>query len=170
MASNYTSNYQLCQWEGTDKVLRTDFNSDNAKIDAALKANADAVSAEAEARAAAVSSEASARAAADAALTASIPKVKVGTYTGDGGDSKTISVGFTPKAVLVLTREGQTITGTGIQFIHGGLAVTGGSVVYDGDTVLQIVSGGFTVHYKSLSGYVVNSNYNGTVFRYLAIG
>ena len=36
MASNHTTNYQLCQWEATDKVLRTDFNEDNAKIDAAL--------------------------------------------------------------------------------------------------------------------------------------
>ena len=65
MASNYTSNYQLCQWEANDKVLRTEFKGDNQKIDAALKANADAISAEAAAREAAVSSEASARAAGD---------------------------------------------------------------------------------------------------------
>ena len=86
MASSYTSSYQLCQWEGTDKVLRTDFNGDNAKIDAALKANADAIAAKAAqadleevaadlaaetaAREAAVSSEASTRAAADTALEA----------------------------------------------------------------------------------------------------
>ncbi len=38
MASNYTSNYGLCQWEPGDKVLRTEFNGDNAKIDAAVKA------------------------------------------------------------------------------------------------------------------------------------
>lgn len=31
-----TSNYQLNQWEGTDRILRTDFNADNAKIDAAI--------------------------------------------------------------------------------------------------------------------------------------
>lgn len=36
MASNYTTNYQLNQWEPTDQVLRTDFNEDDAKIDAAL--------------------------------------------------------------------------------------------------------------------------------------
>lgn len=36
MASNYTGNYNLCQWEATDAVLRTDFNEDNAKVDAAL--------------------------------------------------------------------------------------------------------------------------------------
>ena len=36
MASNYTENYGLCQWEATDQVLRTEFNEDNAKIDEAL--------------------------------------------------------------------------------------------------------------------------------------
>jgi len=41
MASNYTRNYGLCQWAASDKVLRTEFNADNAKIDAALAAKAD---------------------------------------------------------------------------------------------------------------------------------
>ena len=36
MASNYTSNYNLCQWVKSDKVLMEEFNADNAKIDAAL--------------------------------------------------------------------------------------------------------------------------------------
>ena len=38
MSTNYTQNYQLCQWEPQDKVQRTDFNDDNAKIEAALTA------------------------------------------------------------------------------------------------------------------------------------
>ena len=38
MASNYTENYGLCQWEATDNFVRTEFNQDNARIDAALKA------------------------------------------------------------------------------------------------------------------------------------
>ena len=41
MASNQTSNYGLNQWEATDQVLRTEFNEDNQKIDAALKELAD---------------------------------------------------------------------------------------------------------------------------------
>ncbi len=36
MSTNYTENFDLCQWEPTDPVLRTDFNADNAKIEAAL--------------------------------------------------------------------------------------------------------------------------------------
>lgn len=38
MASNHTEHYQLNQWEPEDKVLRTDFNADNLKIDGALAA------------------------------------------------------------------------------------------------------------------------------------
>ena len=40
---NHTTNYQLNQWAKSDRVLMEDFNSDNEKIDAALKANADAI-------------------------------------------------------------------------------------------------------------------------------
>ena len=40
MSTNHTRNYDLCQWEASDKVLREDFNADNAKIDAALGSHA----------------------------------------------------------------------------------------------------------------------------------
>ena len=42
MASNYTENYGLCQWEATDQVLRTVFNEDNRKVDEALSDLAEA--------------------------------------------------------------------------------------------------------------------------------
>ncbi len=41
MATNHTANYGLSQWEGTDYFSRLDFNSDNLKIDSALKSIAD---------------------------------------------------------------------------------------------------------------------------------
>ena len=31
-----TQNYNLCQWEAEDRIMRSDFNADNQKIDAAL--------------------------------------------------------------------------------------------------------------------------------------
>ena len=43
MNLNQTTNYQLSQWESTDRILMSDFNSDNAKLDAALKAHSDAI-------------------------------------------------------------------------------------------------------------------------------
>ena len=49
-----TSNYQLNQWEKTDRILMEDFNGDNAKVDAALKGQAEALVAEQAAREAAV--------------------------------------------------------------------------------------------------------------------
>lgn len=36
MATNYTSNYQLCQWEEDDQVNRLEFNQDNSRIEAGL--------------------------------------------------------------------------------------------------------------------------------------
>ena len=38
MASGYTANYGLCQWQPEDQFLREEFNQDNEKIDTALKA------------------------------------------------------------------------------------------------------------------------------------
>ena len=43
---NKTANFQLNQWEKTDRIMMEDFNRDNAAIDTALKGNADAVAAE----------------------------------------------------------------------------------------------------------------------------
>ena len=51
---NKTANFQLTQWEKTDRIMMEDFNRDNAAIDAALKGNAEAVAAETAAREAAV--------------------------------------------------------------------------------------------------------------------
>ena len=36
MANGQTANYALNQWAASDQVLRTEFNADNSKIDAAL--------------------------------------------------------------------------------------------------------------------------------------
>ena len=48
MASGYTEYYGLCQWQGEDKFLREEFNQDNEKIDAALKAAEDKAAAAAQ--------------------------------------------------------------------------------------------------------------------------
>ena len=83
MPSNFTENYNLSQWERTDKVQMEDFNADNAKIDAAIKA------------------EAEARAAGDAALQTALSKkgncqIWVGSYktTGLYGQNHPNSITF----------------------------------------------------------------------------
>jgi hypothetical protein len=32
MPTNHTENYQLSQWERSDRILMEDFNADNAKL------------------------------------------------------------------------------------------------------------------------------------------
>lgn len=66
MASNYTENYGLCQWEATDQVLREEFNEGNRKVDEALKELDDQVKTKAEQEA--LSEETAARTAAVKAL------------------------------------------------------------------------------------------------------
>ena len=76
----HTQNYQLSRWEKDDRIMMEDFNADNEKIDAALKANADAVSAleVGKADTAALSKETSARTAADSTLTARVTALEQG--------------------------------------------------------------------------------------------
>ena len=38
MAGSYTEHYQLSQWQPQDRVLRTEFNQDNARLDGAIAA------------------------------------------------------------------------------------------------------------------------------------
>ena len=80
-----TTNYQLCQWEGTDRILMENFNGDNQKVDAALKANADA-----------------AASAAAAAAARGNCQIWADTYTGNGkaGSNNPCSVAFPQKPVL----------------------------------------------------------------------
>lgn len=101
---NFTQNYQLSQWEATDKVQRADFNADNTKIDAVLgslaleKANQAALAAETAARSSAVSY-----------LTSQLAQkgngqIVTGSYTGTGevGKQHPNSLSFSKKPVLVL--------------------------------------------------------------------
>ena len=94
MSTNHTTNYNLNQWEATDKVLRTEFNEDNAKIDAALKANADAA----------------------AAIQAKLGNCRIehSTYVGDGNAGSGYPTGLTfsdepPVLVVVVGRDSKLL-------------------------------------------------------------
>ena len=86
MASQQTPNYRLSRWAGTDRILMEEFNSDNEKIDTALKANADAVAA-----------------AAAALENCGNCFITHGTYMGNNQLSKTLT--FSKPPVLVIIRE-----------------------------------------------------------------
>ena len=126
MATNYTTNYQLNQWEPTDAVQRVEFNQDNAKMDAALKALSDQVLQKANQSAlntlissvnqkadvstvsslsSLLNSEISQRQAADSSLQTALAlkgncQIYYGTYTGDGQDTRTLT--FPGKPLLVV--------------------------------------------------------------------
>ena len=135
MASHQTINFQLCQWEAEDEVLRTDFNADNLKIENALSAI---------------------KTVADVAYTPENSPIVAGAYTGDGAASRKIEVGFTPKAVLVMPHGNELISNlTSGTYIRGGLAVTGSGLSTSTDsgitswvsgyTVIMVEEGGFRV-------------------------
>lgn len=148
MASGQTTNYKLNQWAAEDKVLRTDFNQDNARLDTALESLA--------------TKEEMAQKA----------EVVVGSYTGDGAASRTISLGFRPKAVYVCKNDGTTkdITNAPDQWHYGGLAVDGSSLVVGGKNILSVAAKGFTVYWDNPGTSVqVLTNVSGVVYHYFAI-
>ena len=108
------------------------------------------------------------------AVAASVPKILCGSYTGNGSESRFISIGFTPKAVLVVGQDGSTHYNEGHAYHYGGLAITGGpSKTRDGLTVLSVEHNGFTVYYQSGGSNwlsYAHSNSSGRVYYYIAIG
>ena len=118
--ANYTEHYQLHQWEPTDDFLRTDFNEDFAKIDAALGEKA-GVEELAEVQ----------------ALAGSKCRVVTGSYTGSGTSERTITLGFRPKVVAV-DNMGSFSSGyelgidgidrSAIRVVNSGFQASGGSI------------------------------------------
>ena len=94
-------------------------------------------------------------------------EIITGTYTGDGAESRTISLGVTPKAVVIARKDGMMHTG---YIMYGGLVVEGYPVQYSKYNTIEIVDGGFTVFYVRVSSsYFVGTNYNGEIFYYMAL-
>ena len=177
MASKYTENYGLCQWEATDQVLRTEFNEDNQKVDTALNKLSAQMETKADQTTLNTLSAAVLKKADQSALTAvasTIPKIVVGSYTGNGAQSRTISVGFTPKAVFVNTSYGAAYTLHSNHFYYGGLAVQGKPLKWDSSdypmSFLSIVDGGFSVTFQSAYGHNSMTNAPDVELYYLAIG
>ena len=100
---DHTTNYQLPQWVKSDRILMDDFNDANSKIDAALTLKCEAVA---------------------------------GTYIGNLAaetQTQTISLGFTPAAVLSHNISGGNIA----------LALPGYPAGSEESPTLAVVEGGF---------------------------
>ena len=82
---------------------------------------------------------------------ASMPCLVTGTYTGDGAESRLISLGFQPKALLVMREEGYSARPYTDDY-YGGLALPGKPVClqtsYGTNYIFTIESKGFRVYYN----------------------
>ena len=141
MASGQTSNYGLNQWAAEDKVLRTDFNQDNAKLDEIMRE-----------------------------VCTALPQIVCGTYTGNGSAEQFISLGFTPRAVFVCSDQGITVNSYN-RYYYGGLAICGNPVKTElpGSSV-EITEGGFKVFSLNSASVHVAANASSQVGHYIAFG
>ena len=140
--ATYTSNYQLHQWEASDNFLRTDFNEDFQKIDTAIKG------VETGAGAALALKADKTEVAAVQALAAEKAEIVTGSYTGSGG-TKTVSLGFRPKLVVVP-----------LSAYYTAAAAAGGS-----PSQIFVTSNGFSAQ----DGGVTSPNESGRTYYYAAL-
>ena len=110
MSTNYTENFDLCQWEPTDPVQRVEFNADNAKLDAAL----------------AVLSE------------SRNCQIYTTTYTGTGSGGRTLT--FPRKPILVFVMGGivtfmAAMQGASYIYLRYGISVSKSSATWSGNTL-----------------------------------
>ena len=177
-----TSNYQWNQPEYWDRAARLAWSQTLSAIDTAVAAKADisevnsalaqlqaadtlkADSASVDSRFARVNSDIAALDSRFTAVNSDINALEnrvsviVGKYTGDGASTRAISLGFTPKAVLLEHSSGLREFGDGI--LAGGLALQGAA-----SSAFQVITAGFSVKYTS---GINHTNENNTVYRYLA--
>ena len=159
---NYTTNYHLPQWVAEDRILMEDFNQMCTDIDGGIApAKAAADTAEGKADAAQDSAEAaqsSANALADAYTPSNKPYV-IGTYTGNGYGTQTITIGFPPSIAII---SGEVYTTEEVPGMQHTVIATASSP----NMVYSTTDTGFTVH---MSGsYKPLLNTNGRKYRYIA--
>ena len=174
MATNQTENYDLNQWLSTDQVQRTDFNADNAKLDAALAGKAEAETVSALQTAVAAKAEQTAVDALSAQV-AALPRIAAGTYVGTGtSDSSgpcrldfTDSLGRPPQLVVVRPQAGM---GDGLVLLQGMTesmdALSGNYGSGSNNTVSW--SGASVSWYAEFAASQFNNK--GTIYHYFAIG
>ena len=125
--ASYTSNYQLHQWVPEDNFLRTDFNTDFQKIDAGIKAARD--------------------------LAASKDAWVEGSYAGTGTETRTVSLGFYPRAVVLENMAGNRYNSI------GGIALRGKPLGYASTPIMEITSTGFQLDKASANDSAMTYHY-----------
>lgn len=137
-----TPNLGLHQWQSGDSFLRTDFNGDFGKIDAAVSKKTEVV---------------------------------CGSYVGNAvlnlqdnsGNTQDITLGFTPRAILVYRPSASTSNG----YPNIGMAMNGKDIVAAEYSVLEIIPGGIRVGsaMKLGASYYPAFNTRGYEYYYIAL-
>ena len=145
MASGQTTNSALNQWAPEDKVLREEFNGDNAKIETALSQ-----------------------------LTAGVLQTAVGSYMGNGQYGSEapnrLEFAFTPKLVILVISE-TSVLKSGTVFVRGQTISAGIGTSYSGGSCLNL---GVSWSETGLSWYGGDAerqlNKEGSTYFYFALG
>ena len=143
-----TEHYNLKQWEGWEVPRRDHLNAALAAVDTALDDLADSKADQTSTNSRLNS------------LSARL-EVRLGTYTGNGADSQSISLGFSPQAVLVEGPYGARSGG-------GGLVMPGkivGGTTGQTRVILEL-NGSTLIAYQGDGAY---TNISGYIYRYLAV-
>lgn len=158
-----TANYGLPKWEKSDFIKMDDFNDLTAKLDAALKAEADARAEKADGTA---TQQALSSLQSSIGTTGENCRIVYGSYVGDGrvGEDKpvTLSFDFYPAAVLVAGNPG----GLPTIFIHG---CTSAESANRYNMLVSWTDNSVSWRYNGSSGYDVN-NGSGETYYYIALG
>lgn len=83
-----------------------------------------------------------------------------GIYVGDGAANRTISLGYTPKVIII------AMEGLRFDDYWGGFAMEGYPAVASGRTLIAIVQNGFTVYTETYTGY---TNQKGATYHYITL-
>ena len=146
---NKTPNYQLNQWDKSDRIQMEDFNADNAKIEAALASQSQAIS--------------------------GMLKVASGTYVGTGvyntGNETTLTFDITPLAIIITADISGNTSGGGTVFLAGQSRSSGLGNNYNGAGLGIVATWGT----NSLSWYSYETadrqlNKANTTYHYLVLG
>lgn len=173
-----TTNYNLNQWDATDRVKRADFNADNAAVDAALKANADSLSS-LNSAVSSLGSTVSGLSSAVSALSGGTAKLAMGTYVGNGkygaANPNTITFDFEPKFLIVQRQISAVLTTTSNNYLHLNTLIAMRPLQYYYFTGSINACAELTWNGKSVSWFNTNSdlwqlNKQDVVFNYLALG
>ena len=137
---NYTENYQLPQWEETDRVLMADFNAMTAKLEAGLSE-----------------------------LLAGLPKLATGTYAGTGeygaSHPNTLTFDFKPYVLLCYNRSSYSTPALFIRGEERYLADYGNSYAE-----MLLTWGENSVSWYNTEDEHRQLNYESATYRYLAFG